>query len=258
MSIDLAKIGGILRTRREEKGLSVAQISDILCLRRTLIKAIETGDWGPLPHEVYVRGFIKKYGSILNTYDDIAFLLEDPVEEEKVIDIVELSARSQKTSPLSKRSRVKTACLISLAIVVLCFFVYGRLEKEKTVVSKTEVVEQITETVHTQKEMSTVRPVSEVSTVSEKGNLEENSSLSAMSEAKRLMITCHERTWISAVIDRAEKKEFMLSPHEIVVLNAKEQFGLLIGNAGGVRLILNGKDVEFTGKSGEVKRIDLS
>ncbi|MCK7480657.1 MAG: DUF4115 domain-containing protein [Candidatus Moduliflexus flocculans] len=44
----------------------------------------------------------------------------------------------------------------------------------------------------------------------------------------------------------------------MIILNAKDRFDLLIGNAGGVKLILNGKDTEFTGKSGEVKRIKLS
>jgi hypothetical protein len=72
------------------------------------------------------------------------------------------------------------------------------------------------------------------------------------------MISCKERTWVSVVIDDTEKKEFMLNAQEMIILNAKERFDLLIGNAGGVRLILNGKDTEFTGKSGEVKRVKLS
>jgi hypothetical protein len=50
----------------------------------------------------------------------------------------------------------------------------------------------------------------------------------------------------------------MLNPEEMVVLNARDNFDLLIGNAGGVKLNLNGKEVEFTGKSGEVKRVKVS
>jgi len=72
------------------------------------------------------------------------------------------------------------------------------------------------------------------------------------------MVTCHERTWVSVVIDGTEKKEFMLNPEDIIVLNAKDNFDLLIGNAGGVKLNLNGKEIELTGQSGEVKRIKVS
>jgi hypothetical protein len=86
----------------------------------------------------------------------------------------------------------------------------------------------------------------------------EQQSSAVISDGKKLMITCRERTWVSVVIDDAEKKEFMLNAQEMIVLHAKERFDLLIGNAGGVNLFLNGKDMEFTGKSGEVKRIKLS
>ena len=77
-------------------------------------------------------------------------------------------------------------------------------------------------------------------------------------ETKKLMIACQERTWVRVVIDGSEKKEFMLNQEEVVVLNAKESFDLLIGNAAGVKLFYNGKDIGFTGASGEVKRVNLS
>ena len=265
MSIDLARIGEILQARRVEKGLSVEKISDVLCLRKALIQAIEAGNWEPLPHEVYVRGFIKKYAGILHASDEIDPLLQARVEEEKVPEAIEMppqvprkKARSRTKRAPMKFPRARAGYLVALAIVVLCFFVYDKMEKDRTVASKTEAAQKISEAAQSPKELSGVRPVSEVSTVSETKNPEEKTSLSAMTEPKRLMITCHERTWISAVIDGNEKKEFMLSPHEIIVLNAKERFDLLVGNAGGVKLILNGKDTEFSGKSGEVKRIDLS
>jgi hypothetical protein len=50
----------------------------------------------------------------------------------------------------------------------------------------------------------------------------------------------------------------MLSPHEIIVLNAKDRFDILVGNAGGVKIFLNGKDSGFDGASGQVRRISLS
>jgi hypothetical protein len=77
-------------------------------------------------------------------------------------------------------------------------------------------------------------------------------------EAKKLVIACQDRTWVRIVIDGSEKKEFTLNPEEVVMLNAKETFDLLIGNAGGVKLFYNGKDTGFTGNNGEVKRINLS
>ena len=72
------------------------------------------------------------------------------------------------------------------------------------------------------------------------------------------MIACQQRTWVRIVIDGTEKKEFIMNPEEVVVLNGKEGFDLLIGNAGGVKLFYNGKDIGFSGDEGEVRRINLS
>ena len=49
----------------------------------------------------------------------------------------------------------------------------------------------------------------------------------------------------------------MLNPEEVVMFTAKNYFDLLIGNAGGVTLLMNGQETGFSGKSGEVKRVKL-
>ena len=77
-------------------------------------------------------------------------------------------------------------------------------------------------------------------------------------DPKKLMIACQERTWVRVVIDGSERKEFMLNREDVVMLSAKESFDVLIGNAAGVKLFYNGKDIDFTGESGEVKRVNLS
>jgi cytoskeleton protein RodZ len=256
MNFDLARIGQILRERREEKGLSVAHIAETLCLRKSLIDAIEAGNWGPLPHEVYVKGFIKEYAALLKASGDIADCF---VESDNVVKIAEaVTEPSPFPPPSAKREakprrflRARYAVFVILGIVMF-IFVVDRIEREKVIASKTETATQVAEKSPTEPAANSARPLTEVKGDGDAG------ALSAMSEPKRLMITCHERTWISAVIDGSEKKEFMLSPQEIIVLNAKEKFDLLIGNAGGIKLLLNGKDTEFTGKSGEVKRIQLS
>jgi len=80
---------------------------------------------------------------------------------------------------------------------------------------------------------------------------------SAVLEPKKLTIVCQDRTWVKITIDGLEQKEFMLKPEEVVKLEAKENFDLLIGNAGGVKLFYNGKDTDFSGQTGEVKHVRL-
>jgi transcriptional regulator with XRE-family HTH domain len=235
MLLDLQKIGETLREKREEKGLTIVNISDSLCLRKSLVQAIERGDWSALPHEVYVRGYLKEYAHLLDLTDDILGL--DTPAEETVIP--EVPARKEAIS--QERCVGKRALFYPLIFVLInAFFVLNQIYKERSI------------------SRSTPREVAHPASVNVRTAPTDQAALPEFVEIKKLLVTCHERTWVSVVIDGVEKKEFMLNPEDIIVLNAKDNFDLLIGNAGGVKLNLNGKEVELTGQSGEVKRIKVS
>ncbi len=237
---DLEKIGAILKEERGKRSLSIEEISKLLNLRRPIIEAIENGFWERLPHEVYVRGYVKEYASILkidhvilphlnikrHNSDYSVFLNDDKKSDKKQIVL-------NKTSSLFSR----TGFLYTMAVVLIAFaFIFLNINKENKENEKLEKAVQISNTVN---------------------NNETQQQLPVLSSNKKLMITCHERTWISVIMDGKEKKEFILNPGEVVILNAKERFDILVGNAGGIKFLLNGKDVEFSGVSGQVKRITL-
>ncbi len=235
MPIDLEKIGGFLKEKRESKGLTLVDISNKLCIRKSLIGALESGNWQLLPHEIYVRGYLKEYANLLNVYSEIADDLKQQKEPKAPPEI----PIQQKTE--SKQRQIpKRVFIYPLAFVLVAgFFILSQLNRHEPA-APTQPTEFASKNIIDDIGIDNTITAVETSTV------------------KKLMITCQERTWVSVVIDDIEKKEFMLNPQDIVILNAKATYDLLIGNAGGVRLILDGKDVQFSGMSGEVKRIKLS
>ncbi len=236
MPFDLEKIGRFLKARREEKGFTIAQVSSVLCVRKSLIEALEQGNWAMLPHHVYVKGYIKEYANFLNVFKEIA---DDLVEEEKTI-APEIPIQ-QTVNPPRKKIPRKAFVYSVIIIVLIGYLVASRVQREQAYTPSVEATSH----------------VSSSGTVS-RGPGENKSSASSATDKKMLMISCQERTWISVIIDDSEKKEFMLNPQDVIMLSAKERFDLLIGNAGGIKMFLNGKDVQFAGKNGEVKRIKLS
>jgi len=54
-----------LRTRREELGLSLAEVQAETKIRRKYLEALEAGDDAALPGEVYLKGFLRFYGEFL-------------------------------------------------------------------------------------------------------------------------------------------------------------------------------------------------
>lgn len=254
MAVDLSKVGSILKAAREEKGISLEEVSNVLCLRKSLIEAIETGKWDVLPHEVYVRSYLKEYAIFLNVAQQVFpelrekrneiekntpdVLIEDTIKEKS-------ASRFPKISFTNTNLPRKAFVYCAIGLILIGFYGIDRINKGFTSLPAPKIETTTGSITQSQGVPDTVITTHQQVTP-------------PFTEGKKLMISCRERTWVSVVIDDAEKKEFMLNAQEMIILHAKESFDLLIGNAGGVSLILNGKDTEFTGKSGEVKRIKLS
>ncbi len=58
-------LGTSLRKLREAKNLSLRNVEDKLHIRRAYLEAIEKGEYGAIPSEIYVRGFLRSYARFL-------------------------------------------------------------------------------------------------------------------------------------------------------------------------------------------------
>lgn len=61
----MKKVGELLRTEREKKGLSLHEIGLSLKINPKILKAIEDGDTTQLPAKTFLRGFIRSYAQYL-------------------------------------------------------------------------------------------------------------------------------------------------------------------------------------------------
>jgi tetratricopeptide (TPR) repeat protein len=72
-----------------------------------------------------------------------------------------------------------------------------------------------------------------------------------------LELIAEDSTWILLNIDESKSKEMLLNQGEHLKFNAKKTFFLKIGNAGGVKLIFDGKEVAIPKEKGKVITITL-
>ncbi len=287
MPLDLDKIGRLLKSAREERGLTIEQAAARLFIGKTKLDAVESGDWKRLPHQVYVRGYIIQYATFLNVLNlvqpDLAAAAADSDH-----------ARDQESPrrvaiPMSQGLKKRIAGIGITAAVLLGFLIFMNIQRPPYNNNTPQPPQQLAtrtlpETPTAPAAADNRRDVAGGAQAASSERQEEKAEPKAGGQegyqtvagqdraegaydkrqdklvlaTKKLMIACQERTWVAIVIDGTERKEFTLNPEEVVVLNANEKFDILIGNAGGVKLFYNGKDVGFTGESGEVKRITLS
>jgi transcriptional regulator with XRE-family HTH domain len=59
-------IGDRLRQEREKKGFSLEDVHNHLRIHPSVISRIEQNDFGSFPAPIYTRGFLKRYGELLN------------------------------------------------------------------------------------------------------------------------------------------------------------------------------------------------
>ena len=69
-----------------------------------------------------------------------------------------------------------------------------------------------------------------------------------------LTILAEAKSWMRVWVDGEPFRDMLLSPGESRTLSAQTHFVITFGNAGGVRLTLNGEELPPVGKSGEVVR----
>jgi len=91
----------------------------------------------------------------------------------------------------------------------------------------------------------------------DKNTKESVSSKADLKEPMALIIQATKSTWIRAEVDSQDPFEVSLREGEKVKWIAKEKFSILIGNAGGVNVTLNGNPLGRLGDEGKVVKLVL-
>ncbi len=61
----MGDLGQLLREARERKGVSLEQVEEVTRIRQKFLQALEEGNFGALPAETYVKGFLRTYAMYL-------------------------------------------------------------------------------------------------------------------------------------------------------------------------------------------------
>ncbi len=61
----MGDLGQLLREAREQKGVSLEQVEEATRIRQKFLQALEEGNFGALPAETYVKGFLRTYATYL-------------------------------------------------------------------------------------------------------------------------------------------------------------------------------------------------
>ncbi len=274
--------GRYLQSIRIEKGISLNEVSKETRIRLETLHQIEEEDHRHLPDEVYVKGFLRSYAKAIGA------------DGEEAVQRYKSRLAVKRKIALSEAALHRTGggfwrrLLLSLA-AVLCLIavtVYAVSAWRERSASKAAVSGTIEGTIESPATAPAPAPAAEKPVAVSAPSAEETAPAAAPAgemppvpaEEKdggaefpappaatapeaagrlRLTIDTIEETWLKAIVDDQRAKQYRLNPGDHIELEGTRNFNLLIGNAGGIRLALNGKPVALSGKSGQVVTLQL-
>ena len=240
--------GRYLQAIRLEKAMSLKMVSKETRIRQDMLALIEEENHDKLPDEVFVKGFIRAYAKAIGADGDEAIGRYN--SRLQVIQKIQKSEHDLKKFTTKFWPRLilsigTLACLIVLSVFGVSVFLKApssggqeQLQQEKqAVVSNTpEVV-----------------PDAEPPPAS----MEEPNEEDKIGNNYLLTIIANEKTWMKVIIDDKEQREYSLDAGENLALEAENGYNILIGNAGGVELLLNDNPIALQGKSGQVVNVQI-
>ena len=113
------KLGEVLRTAREAKGVDLGRVERETKIRERYLGALERGEYRDLPGAVYTKGFLRNYGAYLGLDPEYLIDLYRLETEAAPVDGVSLSAPPRPIAVRRRRTFVVTPGAIVAAILTI-------------------------------------------------------------------------------------------------------------------------------------------
>ena len=250
-----------LRRRREERGLSLEDLSRETNINVRYLKAIEEGDFSVLPR-AYIRMFLKAYGlrvgmdaeSVLRRFDEMAAPEEEPIRKPIGQPIVR--------SAFPKKPLVIAGVVFAVVVGILIVLIGtrerpaprppGLLEASPEAalehsISDTSDMEQSVE--DEVGESDSVHVIEEAPAEAFTSFPEPSEEIEKPVAADSILVLegeAREEVWLSVQSDGGSKEQRIMKAGERQRWEAKDRFEVTLGKPRGIALVFRGKAVDNT------------
>jgi cytoskeleton protein RodZ len=264
------RIGGILKEKRREKGLSLKDVEQATKIRTRYLEGLEREDFHVLPDAIYVHGFLKTYANFLGLDGERLsreFKDHRVPRRERSLGPDHVGFRTREfEQPLitpgglggAERRRFFGGTLLTVALAVLLlasvigglYLIGSRSAGGPDVASESGA--------EARKDTSAEAPESEPnpeasrSPATEQASSETPSAQEVPADTVRVTVRVTERpSWLSILADGTVAYEQVAQPGFSQTFEARETITVSSGNAGAVRVEQGGRDVGTLGNYGE-------
>jgi cytoskeletal protein RodZ len=246
--MDLVSVGETLTRARQERGLSVEDVTAATRIRAGLIRSIENDEFGPCGGAVYARGHIRSISRVLDI-DPAPLVAEfDRTHSDEAPPQPALvpGAAIDPEVAHAEPKRANWAAAMAVALVAICILAAVSLVSGNKGSSSQQTADNGNPT-----------PTPTKAAPSTPGT-PPPSAVAQLSGATALVRVVADRTWLQVwTIDGHELYQGILTKGDSKVFRNKRGLRLLIGNAPAVDLVANGRDIGAPRAQGVVAHVTI-
>lgn len=261
-------LGEYLQEARKTNGLTLEQAAEKTRILPEYLKALEENNYARLPDEVFAKGFVRAYARVLGLGETEVIQKFNETGGQFYARRIEREQLQQKQREEERRRKVNQFIvlgMVGVALVIL-FVLIGPEEKRGGPPTKPEPIVPALPQPPAAPAPSQIAPVAPSKTPTQapiesappevEGNFSGAPLEGIVPEPRKLVLDIEaiERCWILVQADDTPQQDIMLNPGERGHWNARERFTVTLGNAGGVRVLFNGKLEGPFGPSGKVAK----
>jgi cytoskeleton protein RodZ len=262
-------LGECFQKAREAKGLTLDEAAARTRILPQYLKAVEDNNYAKLPDEVFAKGFVRSYARILGLDEATIIRQFDESGGQFYAKRNERESLKQKLEEEERRKKVNRNIVVGMVSValVLLFVLMGRdRDRSEPRPALTDPVPAASAPAPAPEppRAEPAAPPGDPFPRALPGQSEVERNFSgvlplegvAPDDKKKLILDVEaiERCWVKVQTDHAPVQEVLLNPGDRNRWKAQERLILTLGNAGGVRVSLNGKLQGPFGSRGKVVR----
>lgn len=247
--------GEILREKREGLGLEIHEVAESLKISEEFLAAIENDVFEKLPVPVYTTGYIRCYAALVGVdADPIVQFYREHLSQPKPSTIIPIAFSQKKNSRL-----VYLLAALVLAVAAFLLFPYVPKERGENPVPSLPAAEKVSGGGPAASGLPSTNAAQRKTSggVAVPAGNADLSGKALAAGRHNLSIVADDTTWISVTFDNGRKEQMLLRPGQSKDWPFSGTAFLTVGNAGGVNVKLDGKDLGKPGRTGQVRNMTL-
>jgi cytoskeleton protein RodZ len=270
----LEEIGSILKTQREHLGFTIPNVEDQIFIPERYLTAIENGSLEELPSTVQGKGMVKNYAQFLGLDPEPLMLGYADVLQKRLAKSREGIPDIKPPSPLqvSIKRFLASPTILWVGVVILIgsislwagTLIFGSggssVEATATIPGVSDILlPTATHSATPEAPISTLSEIEVDITPTFTGDeiLDDNIEATQTpgitgNEKVQVQLIILQRTWVRVIVDNILAYEGRLLPGSVKLFGGELSIEILTGNAAGVEVIYNQRDLGAMGLYGEV------